>query len=78
MSIFDQLNNNSAVSNDPVKPVEGEFTFVFDSLPESADEIKSLPEASLDTPYKTAALTLCALCAYAAAPDIGREICSTF
>lgn len=74
MSIFDQLNNNSAVSSDPVKPVEGEFTFVFDSLPESADEIKSLPEASLDTPYKTAALTLCALCAYAAAPDIGRDM----
>lgn len=74
MSIFDQLNNNTAVSSDPVKPVEGEFTFVFDRLPESADEMKSLPEASLDTPYKTAALTLCALCAYAAAPDIGRDM----
>lgn len=74
MSIFDKLNNNSAVSSDPVKPVEGEFTFVFDRLPESADEMKALPEASLDTPYKTAALTLCALCAYTAVPDIGRDM----
>lgn len=73
MSIFDQLNNANANTN-PVKPVEGEFTFVFDRLPESPDEMKALPEAILDTPYKTAALTLCALCAYAAVPDTGRDM----
>ena len=27
----------------------------------------------MDTPFKTAALTVCALCAYAAQPDIGIE-----
>lgn len=36
--------------------------------------MKSLPEAAMDTPFKTAALTVCALCAYAAVPDIGIEM----
>ena len=73
MSIFDNLNQPAVpVSN--TKPEEGSFTFVFNALPESVNEMKSLPEASLDTPYKTAALTVCALCAYAAAPEIGTEM----
>lgn len=73
MSIFDDLNQ-PAVPTAPAKPAEGSFTFVFNALPESVDELKALPEASLDTPYKTAALTVCALCAYAAAPEIGAEM----
>ena len=73
MSIFDNLDRPAA-SSAASKPAEGTFTFVFDRLPESVDELKALPEASLDTPYKTAALTLCALCAYAAAPEIGRDM----
>lgn len=36
--------------------------------------MQSLPEASLDTPYKTAALTVLALCAYAADKNIGTEM----
>ena len=36
--------------------------------------MKALPEATLDTPFKTAALTVCALCAYAAAPEVGKEM----
>ena len=73
MSIFDSLDRSAPVST-PAKPAEGVFTFVFDRLPESVDEMKALPEAVLDTPYKTAALTVCALCAYAAAPEIGKEM----
>ena len=72
MSIFDSIGNNAAPAAN--KPAEGTFTFVFDRLPESLEELKALPEASLDTPYKTAALSLCALCAYAAAPEIGKEM----
>lgn len=37
-------------------------SFVFNSLPTSVNELKSLPEASLDSPYKTAALVLAVLC----------------
>ena len=74
MSIFDNLNRSSAAPNSVGKPVEGRFTFVFHALPESVDEMRALPEASLDTPYQTAALTVCALCAYAAVPEIGKEM----
>ena len=74
MSIFDSLKSAIPSAQTADKPENGSFTFVFNSLPESLDELRSLPEASLDTPYKTAALTVCALCAYAAAPEIGKEM----
>ena len=74
MSIFDSLKNGAQAAPDASQHAQGSFTFSFDALPESVDEMKALPEAALDTPYKTAALTICALCAYAAAPEIGREM----
>jgi len=80
MSIFDKLKNtamnaaknavNSAVQNIGNKSE----TFTFASLPESLAEMQSLPEASLDTPFKTAALSMCALCAYAADKQIGKDM----
>ena len=33
-------------------------TFTFSALPESLAEMQALPEAGLDSPFKTAALTL--------------------
>lgn len=39
-------------------------TFTFNSLPKTVEELKQLPEACLDTPYKAAALTVCALCEF--------------
>lgn len=74
MSIFDNLKQAAPAEHSAGKVEEGSFTFVFNALPESLDELKALPEAALDTPYKTAALTVCALCAYAAAPEIGQEM----
>jgi len=38
--------------------------FVFNALPTNEAELKALPEASLDTPFKTAALVLAVLCNY--------------
>ena len=49
-------------------------TFTFQRLPESLDELKDLSEATLDTPFKTAALTLCALCAYSKDEEVGKEM----
>ena len=79
MSIFDALKKTvsdaAAAAKDTVKDAVNEsVTFTFASLPESVDEMKALPEAALDTPFKAAALTVCALCAYAAAPEIGIEM----
>ena len=43
--------------------------FQFEKLPSNVNELTALPEASLDSPYKTAALTVAALCAYAEDPE---------
>jgi len=69
MSIFDKLKNAAASAID-----KQEVTITFNNLPESVEEMKALPEASLDTPFKAAALTLCALCAYAADHEIGTAM----
>ena len=39
-------------------------TFTFDSIPTSVAQLQQLPEHSLDTPFKTAALALLVLCHY--------------
>lgn len=76
MSIFDKIKKdtmgmvNSAVSSVGNKREK----FTFSALPESLEQMQALPEANLDSPYKTAALTVCALCAYAADKQIGTEM----
>lgn len=49
-------------------------TFTFQALPETLDEMKALSEARLDTPFKTAALTVCALCIYADNRETGIDM----
>ena len=39
-------------------------TFTFQALPKNAKELQALPEASLDSAFKTTALTIAALCRY--------------
>lgn len=39
-------------------------TFTFTALPANVSQLQMLPEASLDSPFKTAALTIAALCHY--------------
>ena len=76
MSIFDQMKNRaeaaarSAVSNLGNK----RETFTFQALPESVEQMRALPEAAMDTPFKTAALTVCALCAFAADQAVGTDL----
>ncbi|MBR7184516.1 MAG: hypothetical protein IKD37_02790 [Clostridia bacterium] len=80
MSIFDKLKKSvqNAVKSattgmpDPNASVKKSFTFA--ALPESLDAMKALPEAALANPYQTAALTVCALCAYAADKAVGTEM----
>ena len=80
MGIFDKLKSaaNSAVSgvvNNAANSAGNKTeTFTFTKLPESVSELQALPEASLDSPFKTAALTVCAICAYAADKNIGTEM----
>lgn len=76
MGIFDNLKNNtvSAANNETKSVGAKKETFTFLSLPESLDEMQALPEANLDTPFKAAALTVLALCAYSADKGIGTEM----
>ena len=76
MSIFDKLKKNvqTAVKSAAASAFAGEETFTFTALPESLAEMQALPEAAMDTPFKTAALTVCALCAYAADKSVGKEM----
>lgn len=76
MSIVDQLKRKAtiaagaAINNFGTK----RETFTFPVLPESVEQMKTLPEAAMDTPFKTAALTVCALCAFAADQAVGTEL----
>lgn len=78
MSIFDKLKSAAPGSpgapNSPAGGGNRSEVFTFPALPESLAQMQALPEASLDTPFKTAALTVCALCAYAADRNVGTEM----
>lgn len=76
MGIFDKLKSTAkqAAASSMQSIGTKRETFVFKALPESVAELQALPEASMDTPYKTAALTVLALCAYAADKNIGTEM----
>ena len=80
MGLFDKLKNTAAsavggaVNNAAMSIGNKSETFTFTTLPESLAQMQALPEASLDSPFKTAALTVCALCAYAADKNIGTEM----
>ena len=73
MGIFDKLKNSAMNTAANVAAAMGNQreTFTFTALPESLAELKTLPEAALATPFQTAALTVLALCAYAADREIG-------
>lgn len=80
MSIFDKLKKGvndalKATANGAVNSLtQKKETFTFIALPESLADLQALPEAALDTPFQTAALTVCALCVYAADKNIGIEM----
>lgn len=80
MGIFDKLRNadNSVSSSSETTTATSTGnrteTFVFAKLPENLTELQALPEASLDSPFKTAALSLLALCAYGADKATGIEM----
>ena len=76
MGIFDKLKNTAqqAVVSAVQSAGNKRETFTFSALPESLAEMQALPEASLDTPFQAAALTVLALCAYAADKNIGTEM----
>ena len=65
---------SGAVQNAAKEDSHQKERITFKELPENLSQLQALPESSLDTPFKTAALTVCALCAYAADKDAGIEM----
>lgn len=49
-------------------------SFTFSAVPANVVELRSLPEASLDSAFKTTALTILALCRYEADPSAALEM----
>ena len=49
-------------------------TYTLEALPKNLEELKALPLAVMDDPFKTAALTVCALCVYAEDREAGTEM----
>lgn len=76
MGIFDQLKNKAQTAAQTAINNLGNQRekFTFTALPENVDQMRTLPEAAMDTPFKTAALTVCALCAFAASQEVGTEL----
>ena len=75
MSIFDRLKNVAATTpTETTADTAQKKTFSFLALPESHAEMQALPEAALEDPFQTAALTVCALCAYGADKCIGTKM----
>ena len=68
----------SKVVNEAVKNVgkgrNHSETYTFASLARNVDELQALPEASLDSAFKTTALTIVALCRYEENPDDAIEM----
>ena len=82
MSFFDSLKRTaestlkreaSKVVNNAVQSVgkgkNRSESFTFSTLPTNVSELQDLPEASLDSAFKTTALTIVALCRYETNPE---------
>lgn len=82
MGIFDSLKRSaeSAIKKEATKAVNSAAqsigkgrnhseTFTFPTLPTDVAQLQALPEASLDSAFKTTALTLVALCWYEQDPE---------
>ncbi len=82
MGLFDSLMKSAgnAIRNETAKAVNTAVssagngknhteTFTFSTLPDSLAELQAMPEASLDSAFKTTALTIAVLCAYEKNPD---------
>lgn len=82
MSFFDKLTRaaGAALKKEGTKAVENAVqsvgkgknsseTFTFAAVPEDLGQLQALPEAALDSPFKTVALTILVLCRYEADPE---------
>lgn len=68
-AVHSAVNKASDAVSNLGKEKNKEEKFKFSAIPSNVEELRKLPEAVLDTPYKTTALALLALCHYKDNPD---------
>ena len=75
MGLFDKLKNNPApaVQNAP-SGTNKSVKITFAALPETLEGFKTLPEANMETPFSTAALTVLAFCFYPENKDLSLQM----
>ena len=77
MGLFSKMKENGDnEKNEHNKPSGGQsfpekMAFSFEDIPSNLEEMLKMPEISMDSPYKTAALAICALCAYSQDKESG-------
>lgn len=76
MSIFDKMRQvaGEMMEGADISLGNKQEIFTFSALPENLSQMQALPEARLETPFQTAALTVCALCVYAVEKQAGLEM----
>ena len=77
MSIFNMFRSQltpQAAAQKASEPMDQKVTFTFAELPENLAQMQAMPEAVLTSPFQTAALTVCALCAYGVDATAGVEM----
>ena len=77
MSLFDKMKDAAAAAAQTAVPggnIPPSAVITFAELPENLEQMKALPEASLDSPYKTAALAVSTFCVYAVDPDSAKPM----
>lgn len=74
MGLFDRMQNNARSEQEKKDNNPKSVTVTFEQLPENLSDMQKLPEASLSTPFMTAALAVCAYCCYAVDKEAGKEM----
>ena len=64
MGLFDKLKNTPVVSQPSSQGGNKSQKIVFSALPDTFEQFCSMPQASLATPFDTAAMTVLAFCFY--------------
>ncbi len=64
MGLFDNLTNKAGNAVQSAGGQNKTVSVTFERLPEKLEEFKALPQAALQNPFDTAALTVLALCFY--------------
>ena len=72
MGLFDNLTNKAGNAVQSAGGQNKTVSVTFERLPEKLEEFKALPQAALQNPFDTAALTVLALCFY---PQ-DKELCA--